>query len=48
MVVKVPQNEEVSGGGINRGRKGVHSAFCQRRANRGSIQIKEREQGGVV
>ena len=44
MAIKVPQNEENSGGG----RKGVGSVICRRRANRGSINIKKREQGGVV
>ena len=35
MTVKVPQNEEISGGGKNGGRKGVGSAIRRRRANRG-------------
>ena len=33
MAIEVPQNEERKGGG---------STICQRRANRGSINIKER------
>ena len=39
MTVQVPQNEKISGGG----RKGVSSVNRQRRANRGSINIKEKE-----
>ena len=39
MAVEVSQNEEISGG---RG-KGVGSAIRRRRANRGSINVKERE-----
>ena len=41
MAIKFPQNEEISGEGKNGGRKGVGSAIHQRRANRGSINIKE-------
>ena len=41
MAIEVPQNEEISGGGINVGKKGVGSAVSWRRANRGSINIKE-------
>ena len=41
--IEVPQNEEISGGGKNRG-----SALCRRRANRASINIKKGERGGVV
>ena len=48
MAIEVPQNEEISGGGKNKGDKGVSFAVCQRRANRGGIHIKKREQGGVV
>ena len=48
MVIEVPQNEEISGGGKNGGRKGVGSAIHWGKANRGSIHIKKREQGGVV
>ena len=47
MAIEVPQNEEISGGRKNRGRKGVGSAI-RRRANGGSVYIKKREQGGVV
>ena len=48
MAIEVPQNEEISGGRKNGGRKGVGSAICQRRANRGSIHIKKTEGGEVV
>ena len=41
MAVEVPQNEEISENRKNGGRKGVRSAICWRRANRGSINIKE-------
>ena len=44
MAVEVPQNEEIFGGGI----KGVGSAIRRRRANKGSINIKEGERGGVA
>ena len=40
MAIEVPQNEEISGGGKNGGRKEVGSAIHQRRANRGSVNIK--------
>ena len=48
MAVEVPQNEEISGGGKNGGRKGIGSANRQGRANRGGIHIRKRDQGGVV
>ena len=48
MAVEVPQNEEIFGGGKNVRRKGVGCAICRRRANRRSMNIKERERGGVV
>ena len=38
---EVPQNEDISGGGKNGGRKKVDSAILWRRANRGSINIKK-------
>ena len=41
MAIEVPQNEEISGGGKNGGRKGVDSAIRQGRANRGSIHLKK-------
>ena len=34
MAIEVPQNEEISGGGKNGGRKGVVSAIRRRGANR--------------
>ena len=40
MAIEVPQNEEISGGGKNGGRKGVGSAMRQRRANMESINNK--------
>ena len=39
--MEVLQNEKISGGGKNAGRKGVCSAICQRGANRGSLNIEE-------
>ena len=48
MATEVPQNEEISGGGKNGEGKGVSSAIHQRRSNWGSINIKEREQGGAA
>ena len=44
MAIEVPQNEEISGGG----RKGVRSSIRWRRANRRSVNIKERKRGEVV
>ena len=44
MAIEVPQNKDIFGGG----RKGVCSAICRRRVNRGSINIKKGERGGVV
>ena len=48
--IEIPHSEEVSGGGKNMemGEKKVGSANRRRRANRGSINIKKRERGGVV
>ena len=48
MAIEVTQNEEISGGGKNGGRKGVGSAIPRRRANKGSVHTKKRERGGVV
>ena len=48
MAIEVPQNEEIPGGGRSGGRKGVGSAILRRRVNRGSINIKKLERGGVV
>ena len=41
MAIEVPQNEEISGGEKNGGRKGVGFAIRRRRSNRGSINIME-------
>ena len=41
MAVEVLQNEEISGGGEDGGRKGVGSAIRQRRENKGSTNIKK-------
>ena len=43
MAIEVPQNEEISGGGNDKERKGVGSTIRWRRANRGSINIKNKE-----
>ena len=48
MAIEVPQNEKISGGGKNGGRKGVGFAICWGLANRRSEHIKKREQRGVV
>ena len=48
MAVEVVQNEEVSGEWENEGEKRVGSAICQRRANKGSINIRERKRGRVI
>ena len=48
MAIEVPQNKKNCGGGKNGGRKGIGSAIRPRRANRGSIDIKKREQGEFV
>ena len=48
MAIEVPQNEEISRGGKNGVKKGIGSAIRRRRANRGSINIKKRDRGGVL
>ena len=48
MAIEVPQNEGICGGGKNGGRKGVGSATLRRRAIKGSVSIKDKEQGGVL
>ena len=48
LAIEVPQNEENSGGGKNEVGKRVGSIFYHRNANKGTINIKEREQGGIV
>ena len=47
MAIEVPQNEEISGRGKNRGRKGVGFAIRRGGANRGGVHIKKRERGEV-
>ena len=45
MAIEVPQNEDISGGGKDGGRKKVGSAIRRRRANRRSINMRnEREE----
>ena len=41
MAIEVPQNEKVSGGERDGGRKGVGSAIPRRRTKRGSVNIKK-------
>ena len=48
MVIEVPKNEEISGGGKSRGRKRVDYAIRWRRANRGNVNVKKLERGGVA
>ena len=48
MAIEVPQNEEISGGGKDGGRKGVDSAIHWGRANNGGVHIKKWQRGGVV
>ena len=48
VAVEVHQNKEISEGGKNEGKKRVGSAIHQRRTNRGNVNIKKRERGGVV
>ena len=40
MAIEVPQNEEISGGGKNGGRKGVGSAIRWRGANSGAYTLR--------
>ena len=40
MAIEVPQNEEISGGGKNGGRKAVGSAISRRGANRGAYTLR--------
>ena len=47
MVVEVPTNKEISGGGKNRGRKGVGSDIRQRRANRGVYTLRDESKEGL-
>ena len=48
MAIEVPQNEEISGGRKNGGRKKAGSITCRRRVNRGSVDIKKRDRVRVV
>ena len=48
MAIEMLQNKEISGEGKNGGRKRIASATGRRRANSGSINIKESEGEGVV
>ena len=48
MAIEVPQNEEISGGGKNEGRKGVGSAIRRRGASRGAYRFKKWQQRGIV
>ena len=41
MAIEAPQNEEISGGGKNGGKKRIGFAIHRRRANRGSVNIKK-------
>ena len=40
MAIEFPQNEEISGGGKNGGRKGVGSAIRRRGANWGAYTLR--------
>ena len=49
MAIEIPQNEEISGGGKNEGRKGVGSAIRQGGANGGgAYTLRKRERERVV
>ena len=48
MTIEVSQKNEICGRGKNEGRKEIGSAILRGRANRGTINIKKRERGGVV
>ena len=41
MAIKVPQNEEISGGGKNGGREGIGSAIRWGGANRGAYTFRK-------
>ena len=41
MAIKIPQNEEIYGGGKNGGSKGVVSVIRRKRANGGSVNIRK-------
>ena len=40
MAIEFPQNEEISGGGKNGGRKGIGFAIRWREANRGAYTLR--------
>ena len=44
MAIEVPQNEEISGGGKNGGRKGIGSAIRWGGANRGAYTLRTQYQ----
>ena len=48
MINEICQSEDISRGRMNGGGEGVGSAICQRRANKGSINVKERERGKFI
>ena len=48
MAIEVPQNEEISRGGKNGGRKGIGSVIRWGGANRVGVHSKKRERGGFV
>ena len=49
MLVEILQNEEISRRGKNGGREEVSSTIRRKKAkNRGTMNIKEKERGGVV
>ena len=41
MAIEVPQNEEISGGGKNGGRKGIGSSIHWGGANRGAYTLRK-------
>ena len=40
IAIEVSQNEEISGGGTDEGKKGIGSAIRRSRANRGSYTLR--------
>ena len=48
IAIKIPQNEEIFGGGKNGGRNRVSSALRWRGVNKRGVHIKKREQRGVA
>ena len=48
MAIEVPQNKDISEGGKNVRSKGVGFTIRWRRVNRGNVNMKKREQRGVV